>query len=246
MRFTEITGTALTVGTAIVLATAGNQAVAHADSPTGPAIDYTVTNTESTTLIRTSAGSLVTENGVLEVKATDGTTVAGTELNFRVDDFVFPIEAAIDGRAATLTPQFDLAHAQYKPVTLPYEDQATWKNEQERETAAWNRMTSTISMGATIGTTAGAVGGGAVGCVIGGVSGATLTGTLATMFGGLPSEVQGCIAGVAAGGFLGTLAGQVFVTAPVAIAAAAQYFTTINQPMPNRQQSQQGQDQGKK
>ncbi|MEU6582722.1 hypothetical protein [Nocardia sp. NPDC046763] len=31
-------------------------------------------------------------------------------------------------------------------------------------------------------------------------------------------------------GFLGTIAGQLFVTAPVAIAAAYNYFVTINQP----------------
>ncbi|WP_218024405.1 hypothetical protein [Nocardia lijiangensis] len=31
---------------------------------------------------------------------------------------------------------------------------------------------------------------------------------------------------------LGTVTGQLLVTAPVAILAAAQYFTTINTPMP--------------
>ncbi|RDI53881.1 hypothetical protein DFR68_1021, partial [Nocardia mexicana] len=38
--------------------------------------------------------------------------------------------------------------------------------------------------------------------------------------------------GIIAIGALGTLAGQILVTAPVAIIAAVQYFTTINQPMP--------------
>ncbi|MGW4126011.1 hypothetical protein [Nocardia sp. NPDC004711] len=38
---------------------------------------------------------------------------------------------------------------------------------------------------------------------------------------------------LAAVGFLGTLAGQLFVTTPAAILAAAQYFTTINQPIPS-------------
>ncbi|RDI41531.1 hypothetical protein DFR68_1321, partial [Nocardia mexicana] len=38
--------------------------------------------------------------------------------------------------------------------------------------------------------------------------------------------------GIIAIGALGTLAGQILVTAPVAIIAAVQYFTTVNQPMP--------------
>ncbi len=77
------------------------------------------------------------DHGVFRIKAADGTVLAGHELSFRVDDFVFPIAADITGRTAT------------------------------------------IALGA-----------------------------------------------------LGTLAGQLLVTAPVAIMAAAQYFTTINQPMP--------------
>ncbi|MFE5286000.1 hypothetical protein ACFRAQ_13650 [Nocardia sp. NPDC056611] len=197
-------------------------------------INYTTTSTGTSTLINTDAGSMVAENGVFKIKAPDGTTVGGSELSFRVDDFVFPIATEINDRVATLTPQFDLSHAQYKPVALPYEDQAPWKNAYDREQAAWNRMRDTIGMGATIGSTVGVVGGAAAGCALGGLSGAALTGALATMLASLPAGAQGCVAGVAAGGFLGTLAGQVFVTAPVAIAAAAQYFTTINQPMPNQ------------
>ncbi|WP_280364639.1 hypothetical protein [Nocardia wallacei] len=42
--------------------------------------------------------------------------------------------------------------------------------------------------------------------------------------------VIGCLGGIVAVGALGTLAGQLLVTAPVAVLAAAQYFTTINQP----------------
>ncbi|MEV5838799.1 hypothetical protein [Nocardia sp. NPDC052112] len=38
--------------------------------------------------------------------------------------------------------------------------------------------------------------------------------------------------GIIAVGALGTPAGRILMTAPVAIGAAIQYFTTINQPMP--------------
>ncbi|MEV0028467.1 hypothetical protein [Nocardia sp. NPDC050793] len=40
----------------------------------------------------------------------------------------------------------------------------------------------------------------------------------------------GCAGGIIAVGALGTLAGQIFVAAPVAVGAAIQYFTTITQP----------------
>ncbi|MGY1901303.1 hypothetical protein, partial [Nocardia gipuzkoensis] len=178
--------------------------------------------------------ALVVEDGTFKIKATDGTVLAGTELAFRVDEFVFPIAAEINDRTATLTPQFDMAHATYKPVALPYEDKAPWKTEYDREQAAWSRMTSTIGMGATIGTLVGGLGGGAVGCVLGGIAGATVaSATIVGLFGPIiPAAAIGCLGGILAIGALGTIAGQLLVTGPVAIMAAAQYFTTINTPMP--------------
>ncbi|MGW4636573.1 hypothetical protein [Nocardia sp. NPDC004415] len=228
----------LTAGAAILIgALAAGTGTAYADPAADlGVVNYTATTTDTSTLVQIDAGSLVVEDGALKVKAPDGKVIAGTELKFRVDEFVFPIDATISDRTATLTPQFTLDKAHYEPVSLPYEDQATWKNDYDRERDAWARMTSTIGLGASIGAMVGGIGGAAVGCVIGGVTGAALTGALATMFGGLPSEVQGCIAGVAAGGFLGVLAGQLLIAAPVAIYAAVQYYTTINQPSVQSQQ----------
>ncbi|WP_433564076.1 hypothetical protein ACQP1O_01075 [Nocardia sp. CA-151230] len=195
-------------------------------------IDYAATATDTNATIRTDAGSMVVEDNTLKIKAANGTVVAGTPLTFRVDDFEFPIAAEISDHAATLTPQYDMDHAVYKPVAkdvaLPYEDQAPWKTDYDREQAAWNRMKDTISLGATIGTTVGALGGAALGCIAGAALGLAVTGPLATLFGAGP--LLGCVVGASTVGFLGTLAGQLFVTAPVAIAAAVQYFTTINQP----------------
>ncbi|WP_067825760.1 hypothetical protein [Nocardia inohanensis] len=208
--------------------TAGTVNAAPAAADNG-VVNYAATQTENgTVVIRTDVGSLVNDNGTFKIQAANGATVAGTELKFRVDDFEFPIAADIAGNTATLTPQYDEAHAVYKPVALPYENQAPWKSEYDREQAAWNRLKDTISMGATIGTLVGGIGGAALGCVAGAALGVVATGALATLFGLGP--LGGCIAGAAAVGFLGVLAGQIFVTAPVAIAAAVQYFTTINQP----------------
>ncbi|MFB8003305.1 hypothetical protein [Nocardia sp. NPDC056000] len=225
-----VLSTALLLTAACVTAATVNATPATAESP----VNYTATVSDTSTTIRTDGGSLSADNGTFTIRATDGTVLGGTELAFRVDDFVFPIAAQVTDRTATLTPQFDLAHAVYRPVALPFENSAPWKSEYDREQAAWSRMTSTISMGATIGTLVGGIGGAAIGCLIGGAAGATLTGALTAMFGALPGALVGCIAGTAAIGFLGTLAGQLFVTAPTAILAAAQYFTTITSPYPGK------------
>ena len=228
MRINKFAATAalVTVALGVPAATAG------AVTDNAGVVDYKATTTKTSTVISTDAGSLVNDNGVFKIKAVNGKVLAGTELSFRVDDFVFPIAAAIHGRTATLTPQFDLAHAIYKPVALPFEDQAPFKTPYDRELAAWNRMTSTISAGATIGTLVGGVTGGAVGCVLGGIAGATVAAaTIVGLFGPfIPAAAVGCLGGIIAVGALGTLAGQLLVTAPVTVLAAIQYFTTINQP----------------
>ncbi|WP_433564075.1 hypothetical protein ACQP1O_01070 [Nocardia sp. CA-151230] len=207
--------------------TAGTAYAGPASADDG-AINYTAQTTDAGTVIRTDAGSIAVEDGALKIKAANGTIVAGTELKFRVDEFEFPIAAQVSDRTATLTPQLDVDHAVYKPVALPYEDQAPWKTQYDREQAAWNRLRDTISLGATVGTLVGGLGGAALGCIAGIGVGLVATGALATLFGAGP--LAGCVVGAATVGFLGTIAGQLFVTAPVAIAAAVQYFTTINQP----------------
>ncbi|WP_330253486.1 hypothetical protein OG874_02405 [Nocardia sp. NBC_00565] len=196
------------------------------------AVGFTASATDTQTIIKTDAGAMVVEDGVFKVKASNGTVLTGMPLKFRVDDFEFPIAADIADRSATLTPQFDMAHATYKPVALPFEDKAPWKNEYDREQAAWSRMTSTITMGATIGTLVGGLSGGAIGCVLGGIAGATVaSAAIIGLFGAfIPAAAIGCLGGIVAIGALGTLAGQIFITAPVAIGAAIQYFSTINQP----------------
>ncbi|MFE9583286.1 hypothetical protein ACFYO1_43425 [Nocardia sp. NPDC006044] len=195
-------------------------------------VNFTAHATDTSSIITTDSGSIVVEDDTLKIKAANGTVVAGTPLKFRIDDFELPIAADIAGHTATLTPQLDPAKATYKPVALPFEDKAPWKTEYDREQAAWSRLTSTISMGATIGTLVGGLGGAAVGCVLGGALGGTIVGgTIVGLFGPFVGGIiAGCLAGAAAIGALGVIGGQIFVTAPVAIGAAIQYFTTINQP----------------
>ncbi|MFE7798386.1 hypothetical protein [Nocardia sp. NPDC057440] len=221
---------------ALLIAAMGVTAGTVNAAPAAPAADapinFTAQATETQSIVTTDAGSIVVEDDALKIKAANGTVVAGTPLKFRVDEFEFPIAAEISGRTATLTPQMDMAHATYKPVALPFEDKAPWKSEYDREVAAFNRLKDTIAMGATIGTLVGGLGGAAIGCVLGGVlGGAAVGGTIVGLFGPfIPAAAVGCIAGIALVGAVGTVLGQIFITAPVAIGAVIQYFTTINQP----------------
>ncbi|WP_280235116.1 hypothetical protein [Nocardia cyriacigeorgica] len=205
-----------------------------APTPQPEAVGFTATATDTTSVINTDAGSLVVEDRVLKIKAPNGSVLAGMPLAFRVDEFEFPIAAEISGRTATLTPQFDLAHAAYRPVALPFEDKATYKSEYDREKDAWSRMTSTVGFGASVAALVGGLGGAAVGCVLGGIAGATIaSATIIGLFGPfIPAAAIGCLGGVMAVGSLGAVAGQILITTPVAIGAVIQYITTINAPFP--------------
>ncbi|WP_062997093.1 hypothetical protein [Nocardia mikamii] len=229
MKIKNFAGTAALASIAMGIS-AGTVTAAPAAGDEG--VRFTSTTDATSTIVRTDAGSMAVKDGVFTIAASDGTVLAGTELSFRVDDFVFPIAAEIHDRTAELTPRFDLADAVYRPVALPFEDQAPFKTPYDREQAAWNRMVTTITTGATLGTMVGGITGGAVGCVLGGIAGATVAAaTIVGMFGAfIPAAAVGCLGGVVAVGALGTLAGQLLVTAPVAIMAGIQYFTTINTP----------------
>ncbi|GAB2524081.1 hypothetical protein [Nocardia heshunensis] len=224
-KFALITAFAITV-------TSLDAGAAAATPPPGTeGVAYAARTTESSAIITTDTGSLTIDNNVFEIRAADGTALAGTELSFRVNDFVFPIDAQIDDHTAVLTPRLDLRHAVYRPVALPFDDSADWKSPYDREAAAWNRLVSTISVGAVAGTLLGTLGGAGIGCALGAIAGATVAAaTVVGLFGPfLPAGLAGCLGGIAAFGAVGTVAGQLLVTAPIAIAAAIQYFTTINQ-----------------
>ncbi|MCP2321196.1 hypothetical protein APR12_006586 [Nocardia amikacinitolerans] len=230
MKITKFAFAAAFLTSTLGIAAGTGSAAPLADAPA--AINFTANATDTSSIVSIDAGSLVVEDNALKIKAADGTVVAGTPLTLRIDDFEFPIAADIADRTATLTPQLSMDKAVYKPVALPFEDKAPWKNEYDREKDAWSRMTSTIGMGASIGTLVGGLGGGAVGCLLGGIVGATVaSATIIGLFGPfIPAAAVGCLGGILAVGALGTLAGQILVTAPVAISAAIQYFTTINAP----------------
>lgn len=221
----------IAAGVATVLGITAAGADADPNPADGPA--FSAVTAGDSAVITVESGSLVQQGNVLEVRSEDGTVLAGTELSFRLDDFVLPITAEIHDRTATLTPRLDPRQAVYQPKPLPVADPISWSSAAEREQAAWGRLTSSIGMGAMLGAMVGTIGGAAAGCLFGSLTGATIAAaTIVGMFGPfLPAAALGCLGGIAAVGPLGAVAGQLFVTAPIAVAAAIQYFITINEPL---------------
>ncbi|NNH74106.1 hypothetical protein HLB23_30355 [Nocardia uniformis] len=198
-------------------------------APAGPApLNISYEFSEESVKLTSDLGSLAVEGNALLFKTTDGTTMASAPLQAQVDDFVFPIAADISGNSATLTPQFNMDQAVYKPVALPFEDQAAFKNEYEREKAAYSRMKDNIGMAATLAGLTTTVLGGVVGCGIGIVAGAAVT--LPVALGGGSGPIIGCLLGAAAGASLIGIAGTILITAPVAVVEIVNYFGIINSP----------------
>lgn len=218
------------LATAAIGITAGTVHAAPA-APAAPApvsVSYKVDDQAQSISLTADNGSVAIEDGKLEIKSADGTVMAGTPLQYRVDDFVFPIAADIKGNTATLSPQADTAKAVYKPVALPFEDQAQWKSDYDREKDAFSRLKDTVSMAGTAASMISAVVGGVVGCGLGIAAGAAVT--LPVALGGGAGPVIGCLLGAAAGASVIGIAGTLLIGVPIAIAAVIQYAQTVNQP----------------
>lgn len=91
-------------------------------------VNYSATKTPTATNITTDAGSLVDDNGVFKIEAAGGRVrecgIVVPRRRFRLPDC-----RRHNDRIATLTPHFDLAHAVYQPVALPFDDTALWKTD---------------------------------------------------------------------------------------------------------------------
>ncbi|MFI6870900.1 hypothetical protein [Nocardia sp. NPDC050406] len=222
---------ALMIAALGVTAATANGAPAEAPAPTAPQpvnVSYYVNEEKGTVSISPDAGSVAVEDGKLKIKDVAGNVMAGTPLEVVIDDFAFPIAAEIKDNIAVLTPQIDEQHAVYKPVSLPFDDKAEFKNEYEREKAAHSRMKDNIALAATFAGLVTTVLGGIVGCVVGGVVGTAVT--LPVVLGGGSGPIVGCLLGAAAGASLIGIVGTILITAPVAIAEVVNYFNTINAP----------------
>ncbi|MFE5478909.1 MULTISPECIES: hypothetical protein [unclassified Nocardia] len=172
-------------------------------------------------VVETDAGSLTTENNQFQVRDNQGNIVAALPLAYTLDDLEYPIDAAVDGTRATLTPRTDVASA--RPSTLL------------KDVVRQDAFDDAVSAAATqfgiitaIGTLVGTLTGGLAGCAIGGVGGLVL-GVPVLALGGA-TGLAGCLAGAAVGIPLGAAAGLVLTGVPAAIAIGIGFSNRINAP----------------
>lgn len=226
MRIRTFTAAALLA----VGALAASSGVTHADLATtpqsGPGVNYSATQVGKSAVVTTDAGSMTVTGDQFEITSTDGQVLASLPLSFHLDDKVFPIEAKVEGRTATLTPITDPARATAAAPIAGAEEIAS-RTREERDKEAFVKLDGQIRFSVMMGAIIGGALASVVGCVVGGVV-ASPTAVLTAVFGPL----AGCVAGALVMAPVGAMAGTLFIAAPAALAAAVQYFSTINAPMP--------------
>lgn len=226
MRIRTFTAAALMTAGAL----AASSGIAHAAPATtadaSQGVNYSATQVGKSAVITTDAGSMTVAGDQFQITSADGRILASLPLSFHLDDKVFPIEATVTGRTATLTPITDPVRATAAtPIAGAQEIAARTRDERDRE--AFTKMDGQVRFAVMMGAIIGGALASVVGCVVGGVVAAP-TAVLTAIFGPL----AGCVTGALVMVPVGAMAGTLFISAPAALAAAVQYFSSINAPMP--------------
>ncbi|MGW0183833.1 hypothetical protein [Nocardia sp. NPDC003345] len=183
-----------------------------------PDIHYTADVVDKSVIIRTDAGSLTTEDNMLQVRDNLDNVVAGFPLSYLRDGLEYPIAVVPSGtNEVALTPSVDPATAQPAPML---HDVASQEQVDDAVSNASTQFGLATSIGTLIGTLIGLGGG----CVLGAIVG--------TPFLAIPGWIGGCLTGAAVGAPLGAAAGLVTVGGVAGIAVAVEYFNRINAPAP--------------
>ena len=167
-----------------------------------PGVGYTGSVVDRSVVLSTDAGSLTVQDNQFQVLDAAGNLIGGIPLTYQRDGKDWPIAAKIDGRTATLMPSTAPADAR------PSKVEPLLKDVDAASDALFNGAITNAFMQLSLGTALG-----------------TLVGVLA-----IPGFLGGCIATAAVTGPIGGMIGMVTVGVPVAIAAAIQYFNTVNHP----------------
>lgn len=192
---------------------------APADATALPGIHWEAEIVGRSVALRTDIGSLVAKDDQFQVVDPNGIVVAGFPLSYFMDGAQYPISAEIQGNEAILTPIMDPAAARTAEMPIKHVDAQT----DMALGAAATQFGLASGVGSLIGTIIGLVGG----CVLGALTVGALTAPI--FFAGAPG---GCIMGASIGVALGAAAGVIALGLPVGIAAAIQFFQTINAPAP--------------
>ncbi|MGV9410883.1 hypothetical protein ACWDOP_13275 [Nocardia sp. NPDC003693] len=238
MKFSKVAATSALVIAAMGIATGTSHAdTAPAPSPVigslldgvnqginqvVPSIGWNVAREGDSIVVTTTAGSLNTADGQFQVLDNQGNLVTALPLSYTLADAEYPIDAAVDGLRATLTPRTDAG----RPIAdggLRHE-----VANQEAFDDAISAAATQFGLATAIGTLVGTIVGAAAGCVLGGISGAVL-GIPILDAGGL-APLGGCLAGAIIGIPLGAAAGLILTGVPAAIIIGIGLVNRLNDP----------------
>lgn len=185
-----------------------------------PSINWNAHLEGESIVLETTAGSMTTDNGQFQVRDNIGNVVTAFPLSYSLNDVEFPINAAVDGLRATLTPSKNPADA--RPIAVkPVANQEAFDDAVSAAATQFGIITA-------IGTLVGTIVGGGAGCAIGGIGGLVL-GIPVLDLGGA-TGLAGCLAGAAVGIPLGAAAGLVLTGVPAAIIVGIGFVNRINDP----------------
>lgn len=222
MKFRKFAATSVLVVAALTTATGAVHAAPPAVEQADAAVIHWDANVVgNSVVVTTDAGSLAARGNQFVVLDSAGTVLGGLPLAYQMNGLEFPVSAAIDGNTATLTPSTDPAVAH--PVDMPLQSVDAQADFNSALSTASTQFGLATGVGTLIGGLVGLVGG----CVLGALTVGALTAPI--FFAGAPG---GCIAGASVGVALGAAGGSLLVGVPVGIAAAVQFFQTINTPAP--------------
>ncbi|MFJ4650270.1 hypothetical protein ACIP5Y_03230 [Nocardia sp. NPDC088792] len=191
-----------------------NQGIAQV----APGIHWNAHIEGDSVVVDTDAGSLDTADNQFQVRDNQGNVVAGFPMSYTLGDLEYPIDVAVDGLHAVLTPSKDPAAAH--PSGLLH-DVANQKAFDDALSAAATQYGIITAIGTLVGTIVGAVGGCALGLLPGMVVGVVFLGL---------GPIGGCIAGAVAGGAVGGMAGLIITGVVAAVVVGIGFFNRINDP----------------
>ncbi|GAC68133.1 hypothetical protein [Gordonia soli] len=213
--------TFVSVATAAITAFAGVANAAPAQPVEVGPVHYSVTQTGSGVNLSVSNGSISHNGQTLSIRNAAGAEVYRMPLNYRLEDRQFPIAARGASNSVSLTPVRDVSQSTTvdrgeveRLRGIARTQVAAPQTRQERDDQALGRLQQQLSLGITVSTLIGTGLGALVGAVAGCVLGVAL----------------GCLPTIPIGATIGGIVGTSLGGGGTLIAAAIQYFNTINSP----------------
>ncbi|MGV9667894.1 hypothetical protein ACWDUL_30835 [Nocardia niigatensis] len=186
-----------------------------------PSIHWNAKVEGDSVVVETDAGSLTTADDQFQVRDDQGNVVTGFPLSYTLGDLEYPIDAAVDGLRAVLTPSTDPSTARPSAMLHNVVKQQAFDDAVSAASTQFGLITA-------VGTLVGTIVGAGIGCVVGIIGGATLSLPVLEAAGFGP--VLGCLAGAAIGIPLGAAAGLVLTGVPAAIIVGIGFAQRVNDP----------------